>query len=245
MLNLSNLNNLSGLGTAGSTAFSPSQISGLQFWVSSDQRVYSDAGTTLATNGQTVQQWNDLSGNSRNVSQGTAGARPTYNTAVLNGKPVITFDGVDDVMQASFTLNQPEHVFLVFRQVTWTNGDSIIDGVNALGMCYRQLTTTPRIELEAGGNGPATTSLAVNTFGIIDGLFNGASSAIRLNNGSKTTGNVGALNAGGVTIGAAGNLTIPANIGVAEMLVYNSGLSDGNATLVNRYLGSKYNITVA
>src|SRR5207237_3607977 len=43
--------------------------------------VYKDAGTTLAANNDTVQQWNDQSGNGNNLSQATAGNRPTWKSA--------------------------------------------------------------------------------------------------------------------------------------------------------------------
>jgi hypothetical protein len=54
--------------------------------------VFSDAGTTQAVAGtSTVQQWNDKSGNARNISQSTAGLRPSYTSAGLNGKNILTF----------------------------------------------------------------------------------------------------------------------------------------------------------
>src|SRR5580692_2641587 len=65
----------------------PPAVSGLQLWLKADAGVYSDAGTTLATNGQTVQQWNDQSGNGRHATQATSGNRPTYNTGKFNSLP--------------------------------------------------------------------------------------------------------------------------------------------------------------
>jgi hypothetical protein len=54
--------------------------------------VFSDAGTTQAVAGSsTVQQWNDKSGNARNLSQSTAALRPSYTSAGLNGKNILTF----------------------------------------------------------------------------------------------------------------------------------------------------------
>lgn len=43
-----------------------------------------------------VESWTDLSGNARHLAQGTAGNRPTFRTNVINGHPVVRFDGVDD-----------------------------------------------------------------------------------------------------------------------------------------------------
>ena len=60
-------------------------------WYSADSGVYKDAGSTIAVDGDTVQQWNDRSGNGNNLTQATAGARPTFNTTTFNGLRGITF----------------------------------------------------------------------------------------------------------------------------------------------------------
>src|SRR4051812_22866976 len=59
-------------------------------WLRANSNVYTDAGTTLATDNTLVQQWNDQSGNSKNASQ-IATNQPTYRTNIQNGFPVIRF----------------------------------------------------------------------------------------------------------------------------------------------------------
>jgi len=59
--------------------------------------------TTITLNGTTVSQWNDKSGNGINVSQATATSQPAYSATGLNGKPVIEFDGIDDVLSIGET----------------------------------------------------------------------------------------------------------------------------------------------
>jgi lysophospholipase L1-like esterase len=49
------------------------------------QGVYSDAGSTPAVSGNTVQQWNDQSGTGNHATQSTSGLRPTYTTAGSTG----------------------------------------------------------------------------------------------------------------------------------------------------------------
>ena len=78
------------------TAFTATGIDeDLRLWLSADSGVFSDAGTTVATDGQTVQQWNDqLAGgnvDAQNAIQNTAGERPTYVADGINGQPVIRF----------------------------------------------------------------------------------------------------------------------------------------------------------
>src|SRR5438034_112705 len=67
-------------------------------WLKADASVYNDAGVTQSANNDIVQQWNDQSGNGINAFQGTAGTKPAYKTNSINGKPVLSFDGVDDFM---------------------------------------------------------------------------------------------------------------------------------------------------
>jgi hypothetical protein len=54
--------------------------------------------STITLNGATVSQWNDKSGNARNVTQATASAQPTYSATGLNGKSAVVFDGTSDFM---------------------------------------------------------------------------------------------------------------------------------------------------
>lgn len=76
--------------------------SSLLSWWDANYFAYSNAGTTLATNGQGVQQWNSRSA-SIIASQATSGLRPTYQTNIQNGLPGILFDNTDDVMFSTLT----------------------------------------------------------------------------------------------------------------------------------------------
>ena len=81
--------------------WTPADLANKALWLDA-----SDA-TTVTLNGSTVSQWNDKSGNSRNVSQGTAANQPAYSAGVLNGNPAITFDGSNDYLSG----NLPDSVF--------------------------------------------------------------------------------------------------------------------------------------
>ena len=58
---------------------------GLQFWLKAD------AGVT-ATGGK-VSVWKDQSGKGNDASQADAGSQPALVSGVINGKPVVRFDG--------------------------------------------------------------------------------------------------------------------------------------------------------
>lgn len=98
------------------TSFSPS------LWLRADAGVYKDAGVTLAIDGDTVQQWNDQSGNVRNFTQAVAGNRPTFKTAIVNGLPVVRFAAAATSFLSSagnlstmLGVNGVGHIFIVYR----------------------------------------------------------------------------------------------------------------------------------
>jgi hypothetical protein len=68
--------------------------SALALWLDADD------AATITLNGSTVSQCNDKSGNNRHAFQATAANQPTYTPSGLNGKPVITFDGVNDFLSS-------------------------------------------------------------------------------------------------------------------------------------------------
>ena len=78
-------------GGGGAVLWTPADLGALlALWLDADD------ASTITLNGTTVSQWNDKSGNARHASQATAANQPTYTTSGLNGKPVISFDGLDD-----------------------------------------------------------------------------------------------------------------------------------------------------
>jgi hypothetical protein len=75
-----------------------------QLWTPDVLRPYawwdaSDHGSISVSTG--VSEWRDKSGNGKTLSQSTSGARPALTLNALNGLPVVTFDGTDDVLNAA------------------------------------------------------------------------------------------------------------------------------------------------
>lgn len=74
---------------AGAGGWSPADLTLVRGW-------YDAADTaTISVSGTAVTQWNDKSSYGKNLTQSTAGSRPTSGVSTLNGKNVITFDGGD------------------------------------------------------------------------------------------------------------------------------------------------------
>jgi hypothetical protein len=177
----------------------------------------------------------------------TGGAAETW--TINGGANIVTktslyFDGSNDYLKAAaFSLSQPETVYFVGSQVTWTNADGILDGNTLLGMSLRQAALTPEITASAG-NGIGPVSLATGTNGIVSAVFNGASSSVRINRAAAATGNASTNNAGGFTLGARGDATNPANITAQEVVVYSEAHNTATQNLVIQYEATKFGISL-
>ena len=118
---------------------------------------------------------------------------------------IIRFDGIDDFLKsAAFTWNQPEFIYMLVKQITWTYTDRIFDGYGNQTAAVYQGNSTPKIIAYAGGLSSENSNLFVDTWGIIRVLFNGANSKLQVNDTASITGNFGTNNAGGFTLGSRG-----------------------------------------
>ena len=76
-------------GRSDSILWTPAELDGVQLWLDADD------SSTIVYNKETslVTDWHDKSGNNRHATQGAGANQPTYTTAGLNGKNVLTFSG--------------------------------------------------------------------------------------------------------------------------------------------------------
>ena len=188
--------------------------------------------TGITVTGSGVSQWDDQSGNGRHLLQGTDANRPTKET-----DGVITFDGVDNFLKCNaFTLNQPETVYLLGKQVTWTSIDTIMDGNTVNTLRLFQTGTTPQVQINAGTGVATNANWTLNTYFPLAVVIDGANSLIHVNGSAATTGNAGAGNMGGFTLGAGGNSTAFAHIQIKEVIIYASAHSSTTRQQVFDYL---------
>lgn len=152
----------------------------------------------ITVTGAGVSQWNDASGNGRHLLQGTDANRPP-----LQADGTILFDGVAHFLKcSSFTFAQPETIYLLLKQVSYTLDDDIFDGDTGASGMVEQKTNSPEIDAYAGTASAANANLAIGAYGIICVVFNGANSVLQVNNTAPTTGNFGASNMGGFNLGS-------------------------------------------
>lgn len=209
-----------------SASFLPSDLANLAAWFRLG------VGITTATG---VSQWDDQSGNGRHLKQGTGANQPA-----LQGDNTILFDGSAHYLKCdAFTLNQPTTIYILFKQVSWTANDVVYDGNTVNVQLLWQRTASPGMMIYAGTNSSVNNNLAVGTYGSVAAVYNGANGVFQINNTTPLTGNYGAVNAAGFTLGATGTPVASfGNIQVKEVIIYAAAHDQTTRDQVIAYLGT-------
>lgn len=173
-----------------------------------------NSGVTVT--GAGVSQWDDATGLGHHLLQGTDAARPP-----LQADGSILFDGVGQFLKATgYTLVQPETIYLLMQQVTWTALDYCADGNARNSGLIRQQGASPALVAQvAATSGLTLNNQPLNAYAVLCVVFNTASSLMQINAVSVA----GPMNAGdmaGFTLAAAGDSANFANIQVKEALIF-------------------------
>ena len=201
-----------------------------------------DLGLTIE-NTDRLQAWADQTSTVSNLEITPGDARRPV--VITNGNPngdgnSILFDGITHYLRVSsgFTFDQPETIYFVFKQVTYTFGDGIFDGNGSGTMGLIQAGTTPKLFLKSPTLAAENSDAGLGTWVIGCAIFNGASSSLRFNNNAKTTGNAGATNSGGLFLGRDFGGNKKANFEISRLLGYDTAAhsdaeQDQNITALN------------
>lgn len=225
---------------------------GLKLWLKAD------AITGLADD-DPVATWNDSSGNGNNATQATEANKPLYKTNILNGQPVVRFDGTNDFLRktsaAGLAAATAASAFAVVRVVD-TGGTPYICNYAADKITF-YATSAEHLAIQSSGDiGYSVHRLAVSqaatwvvASATIDRALATNEAKLWVNSTPGDTydanaNNTVAFGAGAWTVGASDSDAALFNGDIAEVLVYNSALSIPQLQQVNRYLGNKYGITV-
>lgn len=203
----------------------------------------SNAGSITSSGGK-VSQWNDLSANANNLTQGTSADQPTITAGALANKSTITFNGSSDVMSLTSTINMSSTGYSV-AVVTTQNNASTYSYVGFGG------GTNQSLEYGYSNNsfGAAWTSgytyESVGTTGYADYLVsvpaNGSGVAMYYNGASENVTNNSSSNVisaiteyGYSTSEAYGPQT------VAEVCLYSTSLTPSQAAILHMYFTYKW-----
>jgi len=201
--------------------------------------------STITESGGLVSQWDDKSGNGRNVVQATGANQPTTGTNTQNGLNVITFDGARRLRTASETTNSVATVFGVGNHTSTGLGGRFLSGfstINYQNLLYpfsgiQTAVLFAGIEL----NGPAL-SVAANKYYFATWRLNGTSSQVFVQGRGGTVGNAGANSASLATVGARGDNNLGFVGHIAEIIVVFSAVDENTRIVVENYLRNKWGV---
>lgn len=231
-------------------------IPGAVLWLdaSDNSTVFSDAGVTpVSSNGQSVYQWNDKSGNGRHAQQTVAGSRPTWLSPPngQNGLGCLSFNGTSSFLATLSTIGISgtlgRTVFTV--QKDYTAGASVYPavfywGIASLRAYYAHVYNNGIAQIDIYGYG-ATFAISAGSYSILTSNLNASNQPrIRRNGGvwntvSATTGTSNTTLYVGKSVTASGQYFSGP---IAEVIVYPSNLSDANCLTVENYLKAKWGI---
>ncbi len=219
--------------------FTPSALSGLALWFDA-----SDASSITLDGSNNVSQWADKSGNGRNLSQSNITRRPSYTSSnTVNGIIVPRFDGVDDtlVTSTSFTsISQPTTQCLVVRPESGKTDALITDTVSGVRQVIFLRNLATGMFVSGGSVVISPLSASTSSANTILGVFNGASSFVRVNNSQQS---ISAATSGITTfrLGCGIEDSINFFIGViAEVIVFSKQLDAQEISRVESYFRSKW-----
>lgn len=227
---------LLGAGKA-ATSFDPSSIAGLQVWLK-------DSGLAGADT-DPIATWTNAgaAGAAGNFTQALAGNRPIKKTAVLNGHDIARFDGSNDNLASgnlSAVFPSAATLFVVATisdttydlYVTRTAGDGFWRFSDGAGYwdSFRsaRVNTYPAAMPSTGSHYFASRSSAAAYQAWVDGVAQTAKTAAYA---SGTTHTLGTGGNGGPFTGD-----------IAEVLVYDSALSDADMLAVHTYLAARFGL---
>jgi hypothetical protein len=240
------------LGLFNSNPWTPSQIT-TDLWFDA-----ADA-STITLNGSTVSQWNDKSGNARNISQVTTANQPTYSS--VNSE--IVFDGSNDIL-SNASVGAADLVSVTIITVMKMNSgggtEDVLMGIGETGSTGRIRTfyRSPSQTTVGFAGWGADVATSTHSWDIGGGyhIFSGwntalgASSNVRLSRDGVTPtvhslsgsllASVNGFSVGSLRGSLVGNYY--SAISVKEIIVLYSAVTDTNRQLIEGYLAHKWGL---
>jgi hypothetical protein len=194
----------------------------LQWWFAAYKNVYSDLGSTPATNGQLIEQWNDQSTNADNATQTTGGNRPTFNTNQQNNLPAVQglsgsgfmSQGSAVVLSGTFTLYAA--VSRAASKIMNPAGNTTTNGILILMFSDNNLYS------QNDASSFVSTAFTGSTGWILIRVRRDASNVIHFTSTGMGEASLGTLS---------GNFTINTIVG---------GVQGGNVTDTGQYIGEQF-----
>ncbi len=231
--------------TGNEYVFNPNDIGSLVFWLDAD-----DLPTITKDGSDRVSQWNDKSVNGINVTQGTAASKFLWVDGFLNGKAIMRTDGGDIMTSVFNSALDLRNNYTIFSVAKTTNIAAIFRILSTDGYAYgtsappgfamhTHFTVKDYITSSAYWN---ATSFFINSL-----VLDSSNDAHFYRDGSlfETVTGIAPAIATTTGISIAARDAIPAENwtgDIAEVIIYNTALSNEDRASVEAYLNAKYSI---
>jgi hypothetical protein len=207
---------------------------------------FTSIGSGTFSDGAAIDTLTAIAG-SGTVTQGTAANRPAYiATGGPSSQPCWRFDGTDRLKSANMTISQPFTLAVICKRTGSTSSAHRspmgADGT-FVGLTSRIAASSPNpMALYAGTDVAPSANIAIDTWAIVVGVFNGSSSKIFVNGASAVTGNPGTsgTTSSGYSIGSW--FTEPWVGDICAAAVFNAALSDSDVSALRTEWNRLYSI---
>ncbi len=224
-----------------------------------------DDSSTFTLVGSAVSQWNDKSGNSRDVSQAIASQKPVRTAAVMGGRNAVVFDGTNDFLTfpsiTAFTSSNYTVASAVARYDNRnangylggsgaTNGANLMMGWSASAYLTSTVYGVDAYSLDMSVGAYSTTTDEVHTATVTNSgwalYLNGGATQETKANTQRSTGWAGAAVGRATDRNVHGSNATGYFYGrVGEIVMFTSALSTADRQLVEGYLAWKWGTTSA
>ncbi len=231
----------------------PADIGNLQIWLKAD------AGVVTNTSGEVV-TWADQSVNARVITNVTGGTtRPLLAEGVINGRPAVQFDGIDDLLESTYSINGLQGMTIVTVTRATNNYDITAapesraaihwTETSPWGQTYvspQQTNLAWRFGTGQAANSPIYTRPVEDGFTISVVVHDGVNERVSVAGETAVTqsGKFAALagNASRFTVGFSDWNDTTFDGEIAELLVFTRALTAGELNELGYYLTDKYGI---
>lgn len=227
--------------TATVAPIDPDDVTGLVLWLKAEGQSYSD--------NDPVSTWVDASGTGNNATQALT-KRPTFKTSIINGKAVVRFDGVNDLMELTNELPNTATILIVTaKKGAFTAQSPLIENSGSAGggilfWARTNGTTNWGSFTVAFADLPSGEDLVTDQFVLLEmktspaGIQLYRSGVLKATSGDQGYGGPGPKS----TIGGQIDDSVFANIDIAEVIVYDNLISDGDRAGVRQYLLDRFGL---
>ena len=212
--------------------YQPSSISGLRVWLKAD-------AITGIVNGGQVTTWSDSSGNGINFTQATSTKQPTYVRNAINGKPALHFTAsTQQTMTNATNFSTPNTIFYVSRQTGGTKA-RLLSGLSNNWLLGYHGGNKNMAYFEGWVSSGGIT--ADNDWHIYSSTQTASLSTVYENGAQLYSNANGVTGPNGLSLNGYQGTSEFSDGDIAELIIFNSALSDTDRQKVNNYLNNKYN----